>query len=520
MSKAAAGRRYHAERRRPTQDPQEVELKFQLSADDRIVIEASNALSALEPTEVHQITTYFDTPKGVLDAAGITLRVRTVGGIFIQTVKSRDQGTCLASIRGEWECEIASPAPDLSRLGEVPQLAEMVEYLAGGLNPMFVTDVQRTIRTATLGSGCVVEVAIDTGKIEAGSRSEPIFEIELELKAGPPGPMYVFARILQSAAPMWISTESKATRGWRLRTGQTAAIRLATAPLLDPDADATQGFRHILHAAMGHLTANIGPTLRGDPEGLHQMRIALRAARATLQLFAPALDRAMVAQFDDSLQAVCRTFGIARDWDVFCLETLPEATRALPSARLGDLVPVAEDRREQSHRNVNEIVRGPHFTAMLLALATWAEPTSGSDRGDAVAPAGRNLGPLAPELLARVAAKTRKRGRKVTRLSPERLHRFRKALDRLCSDCTALAALFPNHRETVYHARCVALQGILGAANDAVVAQAIARRLSVRPDLMAPVEALLDWSKARRAAALTGLQSATHAFRSGAPFWS
>ena len=40
----------------------------------------------------HQVTTYFDTPDGVLEKAGMTLRVRRSGNTRIPTVKSRPNG--------------------------------------------------------------------------------------------------------------------------------------------------------------------------------------------------------------------------------------------------------------------------------------------------------------------------------------------------------------------------------------------------------------------------------------------
>ena len=495
---------------------------MQLPSEHRAVLEACDALAALPATTLHLVTTYFDTPKAALTAAGFTLRVRSVGARFIQTAKSHDGDVGLAGNRNEWEWDIAGATPDLSRLGDVPCLASLVAKIAGALEPMFVTDVRRTVRTAELAEGCVVEVAIDVGTIQARGKAEPISELELELKAGPPGPMYRLAATLQAAAPMWLSAESKATRGWHLRTGQTAAIHLATCPKLDAYADAADGFRDILGAALGHLTANIGPTLRGDPEGLHQMRIALRAARATLALFAPSLDTTCVARFDRELQAVCRSFGIARDWDVFCLETLPAAMRALPSARLIDLANVAETSRAASHHEVDSLIRGPQFTATLLALAGWAGQASDDASAKGIAPMGRSLADLAPHLLGIVARKTRKRGRHVTRLSAVRLHRFRKALDRLCDDSIVLAALYPHHRVSAYRTRCVALQGILGAANDAVVAAALGNTLLVdeRPDLLAPLKGFLAWNEARRTGALVGLKSATKGFRDTIPFWT
>lgn len=306
------------------------------------------------------------------------------------------------------------------------------------------------------------------------------------------------------------------------RTQGASAIGLASRSMLNRNADAVDGFCHILGAALGHLTANIGPTLGGDPEGLHQMRIALRAARATMGLFAPLFDASKVASFDIELQSVYRAFGIARDWDVFCLETLPAAIRGLPGARLTDLDPFAQTARAASHRAIEDRIRGPGFAAVLRALAGWAQPGSGYEPGPTVARVGRSLSDLAPHLLGRIARKTMKRGRHITRLSPENLHRFRKALDRLCDDSIALGPLFPDRRVSAYRARCVALQGALGAANDAVVAQALGLSLllETRPELAAPVEALLDWSRAHRTSALVGLRQAKRDFRWTEPFWS
>src|SRR6478672_5919648 len=55
-----------------------------------------------------QCSVYFDTPDSSLRGRGYTLRVRTVGGRFIQTVKSLDGGAGLFE-RGEWEYEIELP---------------------------------------------------------------------------------------------------------------------------------------------------------------------------------------------------------------------------------------------------------------------------------------------------------------------------------------------------------------------------------------------------------------------------
>ena len=238
---------------------------------------------------------------------------------------------------------------------------------------MFVTDIRRTTRLLHLKDNTIVEAAFDEGSIEAGAASEAVSELELELKGGSLGPMYQLALKLQLLAPMWISTESKSARGWHLRTGQTEGATEAKTPNLGRRVRAANGFCEIIGGTLGHLTSNIAPTLRGDPEGVHQMRTALRAARAALELFEPRLDAVVVGRFDAELQGLGRLFGVARDWDVFCLQTLPAAMVGLPSERLWDLKQVAEVERQVAYAAVVDAVRGHHFTAMILGLAVWTE---------------------------------------------------------------------------------------------------------------------------------------------------
>jgi triphosphatase len=104
---------------------------------------------------------------------------------------------------------------------ETRELAKLVKQIKGRLEPVFITDMRRTVRLLHLDGNSVVEAAIDVGRIRAGAASEPVSELELELKGGDLGPMYRFAVQLQTLAPMWISTESKAARGWHLRTGSS-----------------------------------------------------------------------------------------------------------------------------------------------------------------------------------------------------------------------------------------------------------------------------------------------------------
>jgi inorganic triphosphatase YgiF len=95
---------------------------------------------------------------------------------------------------------------------------------------------------------------------------------------------------LSGLAPLWISPESKSARGWHLRTGETAGTQQESPSRLRRRTRAAAGFHEIIGGTLGHLMANIVPALRGDTEGVHQMRKALRASRAALKLFEPHLE--------------------------------------------------------------------------------------------------------------------------------------------------------------------------------------------------------------------------------------
>ena len=201
-------------------------------------------------------------------------------------MKSRPDGHGVAASRGEWEWRISQDKPELAWLAKTTPLAAVALAIKCPLQPAFTTDVRRTTRVLHLGGDTMVEVAFDEGDIKAGTEHEAISELELELKSGSVAPLYQLAAALQSLAPLWLLSESKSVRGWCLRTGEGERAKPAQAPKLRRNVNVAAGFRQLLSGTLGHLTANIGPTLRGDPEGLHQSRIAIRQTRALLRLFA------------------------------------------------------------------------------------------------------------------------------------------------------------------------------------------------------------------------------------------
>ena len=95
---------------------------------------------------------------------------------------------------------------------------------------------------------------------------------------------------LNSAVPFDIEVESKAARGFRLKEGLPPQVSKPSAMRLKSDDLVIEALRAIIGETLGHLLKNQPAALAGDPEGVHQVRIAVRRIRSALRLFSPHLE--------------------------------------------------------------------------------------------------------------------------------------------------------------------------------------------------------------------------------------
>ena len=209
-------------------------------------------------------------------------------------------------------------------------------------------------------------------------------------------------------------------------------IRDGTAkPKIARKMSAAAGLHQIIGALLGHLRDNIAPTLLGDPEAWRQMRDALHQLRAVFRLIAPLLNPDGIARLAGPRLQFAQTFGTARDWDVFCVQTLPVVMADLPELDWTDPSALADAERTAAHAAVHDAICGPHLTHLILDLALWSETCAATPPDGATKPLTRHLAKIASTMLDTFAAKARQAGRHPGRLSMDALHDFRKALDRL-----------------------------------------------------------------------------------------
>ncbi len=496
----------------------ETEIKLLMPAGARALVEDHPLFAAVEPRRTRNLSTYYDTPELALRGRGVSLRVRRSEGRHVQTVKSRDGAGDFAS-RSEWEWEVASDALDPGALAREPAALSAVAPDLDRVGPVFVTDVERTVRTLTLDGKTTVEVAFDEGEVRAGDRVTPLGEVELELKGGPVEPMLRLAADLAGRAALRIGPEAKSERGYALLT-DALPPRLDAADLVLPKGVVLRdAFPRMLGAASRDFAADLAGAGRGDVEGIHRLRAAIRKMRTLFVLFAPHVDGPAAARFDGVLRDLGRTLGAGRDWDVFLSETLADAEADLGAEALGGLREAARDRDRDAHAAVADAVSGPLPTDLLLGLSLWTadggwmrEGTDGTDR----------LADLLPDLLDRLERKALKRGRHLKSLDAEALHGLRKGLKKLRYACEDVSSLFAHRPVDRYVGSVKRVLGDLGRINDAAVAAERVAELGgpERAELAGPVEALLAWNERRRAGSHRDLRRRWRKLRHADPFWS
>lgn len=189
----------------------EIELKLQVaarSAWDALAAFVRARGEAAPPLEMEAL--YFDTPQADLRRARLAYRVRREGTRWVATLKGGGSSAGGLHRRSEWNRPAAGAQPDLSLFADV--LDGSAALSAAELRP-----VVRTIfvRQAVLVQceGATLEAALDCGAIEAGGRSAPILEVELELKAGRLAGALQFGAELAQRFPLVLESRSKFLRG-------------------------------------------------------------------------------------------------------------------------------------------------------------------------------------------------------------------------------------------------------------------------------------------------------------------
>ena len=465
----------------------EIELRFDVGPDDLARLARTSQYAGLEvgePATRRLSTVYYDTPEFRFAKAGLALRVRKSGRNYVQTVKSEATGP-LDAERGEYESKLPSPSPDLRFIPD-PDMREKLQAIAEGnpVEPVLETEIRRTTRALKTAAGDEIELALDRGEIRTltnGQTIVPVSELELELKRGSPTALYDVARILAHEAPLIVNLESKSARGLRAIEGYEVSARKAGRVELPADATAEEAFRASLSHCLRHIARNTGAVAEAqEPEGVHQLRVALRRLRVALSVLG---DPFRVGPFE-SLRARAKTLADAlagtRELDVFAADLLAPAENAAKKPDLSPLRQVLEELRQESWKDAVALVRSEAFTGFLLDLASaietraWRESATPEQLSEYLRPARA----LAAAVLDRRLKKAKKRAKHLSKLDIAERHRLRIALKKLRYTAEFFAPQFEAKSVSAFLGTLGRLQDLFGALNDAATAEHILDRIS------------------------------------------
>ena len=417
---------------------------------------------------------YFDTADRKLRQNELSLRVRRDGRKHFQTLKAADAGAAGLQNRLEFEAEVAGDQPDLAALDTRALGRKLpVDSAAPGLEPVFETDVKRTAWQLRLDDGSEVELAVDVGELKCGRDRLPICEAELELKSGPVSRLYDVAAALHRDLSFRLENRSKSERGYQLAAGAGPQATKAKPVALTRDQRAEDAFRAIARVCLQQLEANEACALSGaDPEGVHQMRVALRRLRSAFALFAPALPAGAAGHLDD-LRWFARELGRARDWDVFLSQTLgPLGRRIGDDASLEAFAAAAERCRARAYEVARRAIRSRRYTEAKLRLGQWLAQDDWSAAGG---PAAQWLNAPAADyadaVLQRRYRKLRRLGRRHAELTPPELHRLRIQAKKLRYAADFFRSLYGRKPARGFIEALAAIQDVLGVINDTATGQ-------------------------------------------------
>jgi triphosphatase len=469
-------------------------------------------------------TLYYDTPEQLLFQHGMSLRVRRSGNHFIQTLKLLPKpGQPLS--RRQWEMPVDGATPELARL-PADEIGDPLTTLTNdALVPVFATKFRRHARQLDLPDASV-EIAFDEGTIEAGARQEVLSEIELELKSGNAGVLFDLGTQLLDAAPLRVGTRSKAERGLALAFDVVQPAAKAELSGLAAEHVVDDVIARLVGSCWHHLLKNLTVAEKGvDPEGVHQMRVALRRLRTTCALFRRDIPSPAFQAVNTEARWLMQQLGLARDWDVFAETTVNRLATAAPGIDLDGLREAVEQQRKSSYAALQGVLADVRCGRFLLSLGHLVERRGWRNEIDseALAVLSQPMPALADEILTRLHRKALRRGAHFRQLNTGAQHDLRIDLKKLRYAAEFFSPLYATQASAKrYVSRLARLQTSLGQARDIASTRSLldAIRQDDQPALQLAIGAVAGWQARDRIAVAKTLRRRWRRFKATQAFWS
>lgn len=414
--------------------------------------------------EQQLVATYYDTADLRLARAGISVRYRTGEGAKGKwTVKLPDGDSGPSLVRREIDVNAPGRA--------VPEaVASLVRAHVRSSLLAPVGELHTRRRRVELRSGAgtpLVEIADDEVSVLDGGRVALRFR-EIEVEVLDPAGESIVDRTVDVLVAAGAAPADQTPKIVRALGPRALAPPEVTAPELDQSASSADVVRAAI--ASGYLRLlqhDPGVRLGGDPEDVHQARVAARRLRSDLRTFRSLLDAERVAPLRDELQWLGTELGHVRDADVLQERLRDQAGRlpAIDARPATALLRRLDGERASARTTMLAALSSDRYLRLLDALVAAVHRPPVTD--DADAPARRAL----PEIVRGPWKHLQKAVESLgDRPEDAALHdvRIRAKRTRYAAEAAAPVLGKPATR----FAKAVAgVQSVLGDLQDAVVAE-------------------------------------------------
>jgi inorganic triphosphatase YgiF len=503
----------------------EFELKLELTPQQLQRIGGHPALEQLtvgKPVTRTLRSIYFDTPDHRLRAQGISLRLRSIGDQWVQTIKAGNGVTNGISQPSELEAVVGSPEPDLRAIGDRKIRRSIQKALkASTLEPQFETLITRTTHRLHSDKGDL-ELALDEGVVRTGNAEDKLCEAELELKAGPPECLLETATALFSSEAVRLAQASKADRGYDLvlgRHGEDSRPVKARHPVLEGGETCAEALTLFVALATEQIDANRRAVLEtDDPEAAHQLRIGLRRLRSALRAFRPLDGTPAMRELELHARDLGQGVSALRNADVF-IESIfaPVAGRMKGEPGFGELRTALLAHRAAKRDEARAALAGEQWSTLQLYLALW--PRTVRHEGNLRRPVRE----FAAAALHKGWKKIAKQGADLDDLSPEQRHDMRKALKGFRYASEFFASLYDAGKVARFVKDLKKLQDVFGYVNDVATAREINgichQRCGDSREAQRAAGYVLGWHEAEAGRTWKGVAKAWDRLRKRSRFW-
>ncbi len=399
---------------------------------------------------------YFDTPALDLHNRKMALRLRRVGGKWLQTLKGG--GSVVAGLhrRDEEEIEVPDGRLDLVSLKEALPDEVFLPCIRENLQPLFATDFHRTSYTIDW-QGASIEVCLDRGEVRMNEQFEPINEVEMELVSGESVKLFELAFSLLDTLPFELEMVSKADKGFRLVTNFVPKPVKAEMPR--ETGELSVGLQASIWSSLMHLQGNLHGAIEGkDPEFLHQMRVALRRLRVLLRICEKMHADITLSALRAFAASLAARMGQLREWDVFIAQ--------IRASNLGASGKRAMSAYAESRRR--DIFAGLPFIdiqRLLLRFAIWMD----GEYWDSARQCEQPISKFASRYLQKLHRRYQHARRQ--RNDIDQLHVLRIEAKKLRYGSELFSGLYEARRVRKYLEALGQVQDALGEIHDIVVAK-------------------------------------------------